>query len=125
VSQSVASVTVAYNGAGVLQRHVEALLGQVRPLQEIVVVDNGSGDGTCSLIAERYPQVTATAHPKQGGEIGARRGGGVRVERIHPVHERHLATRARSRDPGDEGQEQAAASGGSGTDDLAEPTRRK
>jgi rhamnosyltransferase len=54
---SVASVTTAYNAASVLPRQMDALLRQTRPLQEIVVVDNGSTDGTNRLLAERYPQV--------------------------------------------------------------------
>lgn len=57
MSPSIASVTVAYNGANILPRHIEALLRQVRPLQEVIVVDNGSSDGTSALVAERYPQV--------------------------------------------------------------------
>jgi len=70
VTQSIASVTVAYNGAKVLQQHIEALLGQMRPLQEIIVVDNGSSDGTCALIAERYPQVTLLRLPENLGVGG-------------------------------------------------------
>lgn len=58
MSLSVASVTVAYKAAAVLPRHIEALLRQTRPVQEIVVVDNASSDGTRELLAERYPQVT-------------------------------------------------------------------
>jgi GT2 family glycosyltransferase len=48
---------VAYNAASVLPRQLDALLRQTRPLQEIVVVDNGSTDGTGRLLAERYPEV--------------------------------------------------------------------
>jgi GT2 family glycosyltransferase len=57
VSLSVASVTVVYNDARVLPRQIDALLRQTRPLQEIVVVDNASTDGTSELLADRYPQV--------------------------------------------------------------------
>jgi GT2 family glycosyltransferase len=49
---------VGYNGARVLPRQIEALLRQTRPLQEIVVVDNASTDGTRTLLSQRYPQVT-------------------------------------------------------------------
>jgi GT2 family glycosyltransferase len=58
VKVSVASVTVVYNAAPVLPVHLEALLRQKRPLQEIVVVDNASTDSVGMLLAERYPQVT-------------------------------------------------------------------
>lgn len=58
MSVSVASVTVAYNAALVLHGQMEALLRQTRPIEEIIVVDNASTDGTRALVAERYPQVT-------------------------------------------------------------------
>jgi hypothetical protein len=72
--------------------------------------------------AQRRAETACTLHPEQRGEIDAGRRGGGGIERIHPVHVGHLPA---SRDPGDEGQEQAAAAGGSGADDLAEPTRRE
>src|SRR3974377_445915 len=58
MSLSVASVTVAYNAAKVLPRQIDALRRQTRALQEIIVVDNASSDGTDAMLAERYPQVT-------------------------------------------------------------------
>jgi GT2 family glycosyltransferase len=70
VSGSVASVTVAYNGARVLPRLVEALFRQTRPLQEIVVIDNASSDGTDELLARNYPQVTVLRMPENLGAAG-------------------------------------------------------
>ena len=43
---SVASITISYNGKSLLARHINSLLAQKRPIDEIVVVDNGSVDGT-------------------------------------------------------------------------------
>jgi GT2 family glycosyltransferase len=68
---SIASVTVAYNDASVLPRQIEALLRQTRPLEEIVIVDNASVDGTCALLAKRYPQVTVLHMPGNLGVGGA------------------------------------------------------
>ncbi len=68
---SVASVTVAYNAARVLPRQMEALLRQTRPLQEMVVVDNASTDGTSDLLTERYPQVTVLRMSENLGMGGA------------------------------------------------------
>jgi rhamnopyranosyl-N-acetylglucosaminyl-diphospho-decaprenol beta-1,3/1,4-galactofuranosyltransferase len=71
VSLSVASVTVAFNAAGVLPRQIEALLQQTRPLREIIVVDNASSDGTSAMIAEQYPQVTILRMAENLGAAGA------------------------------------------------------
>jgi GT2 family glycosyltransferase len=71
VTCSVASVTTAYNSAGALARHIDALLAQKRPLQEIIVVDNASRDGTSALLAGRYPQVTVLRMPENLGTGGA------------------------------------------------------
>jgi GT2 family glycosyltransferase len=68
---SLASVTVAYNAALILPRQLDALLRQTRPLQEIVVVDNGSTDSTAELIAQRYPQVTVLRMSQNLGMGGA------------------------------------------------------
>ena len=68
---SIASVTTAYNAARVLPRQMDALLRQTLPLKEIVVVDNASTDGTRSLLAERYPQVTILSLPENAGAAGA------------------------------------------------------
>ncbi|HXM94418.1 MAG TPA: glycosyltransferase [Candidatus Dormibacteraeota bacterium] len=68
---SVASVTTAHNAARLLPRQMEALLAQTRALQEIVVVDNASSDGTAEMLAERYPQVTVLRMPENLGAAGA------------------------------------------------------
>jgi rhamnopyranosyl-N-acetylglucosaminyl-diphospho-decaprenol beta-1,3/1,4-galactofuranosyltransferase len=70
VSGSVASVTVAYNGAQVLPRQIEALSRQTHPLREIIVVDNASTDGTAAMLAQRYPQVTVLRMPENLGAAG-------------------------------------------------------
>lgn len=71
MNTSVASVTALYNSERVLARHIESLLGQTRPLQEIIVVDNASTDGTAKILAEDYPQVTVVRLAKNLGAAGA------------------------------------------------------
>ena len=71
MSLSVASVTVAYNAAEMLPQQIEALLLQARPVQEIIVVDNASTDGTGAMLAERYPQVTVLRMEENLGAAGA------------------------------------------------------
>lgn len=70
LNPSIASITTAYNAAKVLPRQIDALLAQSRPLQEIVVIDNGSRDGTRAMLAERYPQVTVLSLPQNVGAAG-------------------------------------------------------
>ncbi|HVI11185.1 MAG TPA: glycosyltransferase family 2 protein [Candidatus Binatia bacterium] len=54
---SVASVTVAFNGAAQLPGHLDALRRQTLSLDEIVVVDNASQDGTVAMLSSNYPGV--------------------------------------------------------------------
>jgi GT2 family glycosyltransferase len=86
VSQSVASVTVAYNAGDLLLRQMEALLQQTRPLQEVIVVDNASSDGTSALVAERYPQVTVLRIPENLG-IGAGLAAGLTYAALEKRHD--------------------------------------
>jgi GT2 family glycosyltransferase len=55
---AIASVTVAWNGANTISRHLEALRSQTVPLQEIIVVDNASSDETVGLLRREFPTVT-------------------------------------------------------------------
>jgi GT2 family glycosyltransferase len=71
VNLSVASVTIAYNAANALPKQMDALLGQTRSLQEIIVVDNASTDDTSALLAGQYPQVTVLRMPENLGAAGA------------------------------------------------------
>lgn len=67
---SIASVTVAYNGAGVLPKQLDALARQSRPLNEIIVVNNGSTDKTLDLLSAKYPQATVLNLPVNVGVGG-------------------------------------------------------
>lgn len=67
---SVASVTVAYNGAAVLSGHLESLKRQSCQIDEIVVVDNASTDQTRNLLARRYPRVKQLSLPCNRGIAG-------------------------------------------------------
>jgi len=68
---SVASITTTYNNSSRLPKQIEAVLGQSRPLQEIIVVDNASNDGTATMLTERYPQITVLRMSENLGAAGA------------------------------------------------------
>jgi rhamnopyranosyl-N-acetylglucosaminyl-diphospho-decaprenol beta-1,3/1,4-galactofuranosyltransferase len=66
----IASVTVAYNAAHLLPQQLDVLQRQSRPLDEIVVVNNASTDGTLRLLSAEYPQVTILDLPANTGTGG-------------------------------------------------------
>jgi glycosyltransferase involved in cell wall biosynthesis len=46
-----------FNRAHTLDRALESVLTQRRPPDEVIVVDDGSEDGTAAMVRSRYPQV--------------------------------------------------------------------
>jgi GT2 family glycosyltransferase len=80
---SIASVTVAYNGARVLPRQLDALHQQTWRPDEIVVVDNASSDNTVSTIEKNYSEVTIL---KQAENCGV--GGGYAAGLQYAINER-------------------------------------
>lgn len=83
---SAASVTLTYNAVHLVSHHVEALLRQTRPLDEIIIVDNASTDGTCALLAEHYPQVTLLRMSQNLG-VGGGLGEGMAYATLKKRHD--------------------------------------
>lgn len=54
----VAAIVVTYNRKELLRECLLALLSQTRPLDEIIVIDNASTDGTDQLIKEKFAGIT-------------------------------------------------------------------
>jgi GT2 family glycosyltransferase len=52
-----AVIVLSWNGAGYLPGCLDALLGQQGAAANLLVVDNGSADGSAELVRERYPAV--------------------------------------------------------------------
>ena len=86
MSWSVASVTVAYNDVDALKRQMDALLRQTRPLQEIIVVDNASTDGTSASLAASYPGVKVLQMPENLG-VGGGFASGLSYAAIEKRHD--------------------------------------
>jgi GT2 family glycosyltransferase len=74
---TVASVTVNANGGASLTSQLESLAAQSHPLDEIVVVDNGSTDGSREEVERRFPSVTMLPLGSNQG-VGAAFSAGLR-----------------------------------------------
>lgn len=66
------AVVVNWNGRDYLPRCLEALLAQVPPPDEVIVVDNHSDDGSREVVAAAFPQVRVLDTGRNGGPCLAR-----------------------------------------------------
>lgn len=67
---SVAAVVVTFNRLELLRDCLDALRRQRRPLDEIILVDNGSTDGTADAVLVDYPEVVVFALGSNTGGAG-------------------------------------------------------
>ena len=67
---SVAAVVLNYNGKDVTLEALKSLTAMDYPAYHLVVVDNGSTDGSYEAIAERYPQVAQVRTEENLGPAG-------------------------------------------------------
>ncbi|MCC9053035.1 glycosyltransferase family 2 protein [Microbacterium sp. F2E] len=65
-----AAVVVSYNRLPLLKKCLAALEGQTRRLDEIIVVDNGSTDGSADYVEQEHPSVTLFRTAKNLGGAG-------------------------------------------------------
>jgi GT2 family glycosyltransferase/2-polyprenyl-3-methyl-5-hydroxy-6-metoxy-1,4-benzoquinol methylase len=69
-STTVAAAIITYNRGNVLRQSLSALLNQTRPLDEIIVIDNASSDGTPEIVAEEFPSVRLVRMQENTGAAG-------------------------------------------------------
>jgi len=67
---SVIAVVVTYNRRDLLRECLSALSAQTRPPDRVFVVDNASTDGSRSVVAEEFPEVSVLALPENVGGAG-------------------------------------------------------
>lgn len=67
----VSIVVPNYNGIKYIQTCLDALRKQTMEDVEILVIDNGSEDGSCELVEENYPEVQLVKMGKNTGFCGA------------------------------------------------------
>jgi N-acetylglucosaminyl-diphospho-decaprenol L-rhamnosyltransferase len=70
----VSAVVVTYNAAPWIERSLESLRGTDA---EVIVVDNGSTDGTVELVRDRFPEARLIEHENRG--FGAGTNAGMRL----------------------------------------------
>lgn len=73
-ANSVAAVIPTYNRAGVLKRAIDSILCQSHPVAEIVVVDDGSTDGTAQVVAKYANRINYIFQKNSGGAAARNRG---------------------------------------------------
>jgi rhamnopyranosyl-N-acetylglucosaminyl-diphospho-decaprenol beta-1,3/1,4-galactofuranosyltransferase len=66
----VCTVVVTYNRKNLLRQTLASVLGQTRPPDHVLVVDNGSVDGTAALLTSEFPQVTVLKQTENLGGAG-------------------------------------------------------
>lgn len=75
----VSVVVPTHERAVLVERALASIEAQTRPAEEILVVDDGSSDGTAERLAERFPRVTVLGQPHRG--VSAARNRGIRRAR--------------------------------------------
>lgn len=74
---NVSVIIPSFNRRAVLSRALHSVYAQSLPALEVIVVDDGSTDGTDEMVQTRFPQVTYVYQPNGG--VSAARNNGIRL----------------------------------------------
>src|SRR6202007_2441779 len=69
------AVIPAFNRRTYISRAIDSVIGQTVPVDEILVIDDGSTDGTAEAVESRYGSVVRVVRQANSGVAGARRRG--------------------------------------------------
>ncbi|HOM77565.1 MAG TPA: glycosyltransferase family A protein, partial [Anaerohalosphaeraceae bacterium] len=75
--RSISVVIPAYNCQAYIRRAIDSVLGQSRPADEIIVVDDGSTDGTAEAVRTYGAKVILIQQENAG--VSAARNAGIRA----------------------------------------------
>ncbi len=76
-NNSISVIIPTFNRQQVLGRAIDSVLAQTRPADEIIIIDDGSTDGTEAYIKETYPDLHYIFQPNKG--ISTARNQGIRA----------------------------------------------
>lgn len=71
---TISVIIPSHNRGHLLPRALDSVLAQTRPPAEIIVVDDGSSDGTAAMLAADYPEVRCLRQPNEGVSGARNRG---------------------------------------------------
>ncbi len=78
---SISVIIPTYNRRGTLSRALDSVLAQTYPAHEIIVIDDGSTDGSAAWIRDQYPQIILLEQENQG--VSAARNHGINESTGH------------------------------------------
>lgn len=67
MSQSITIIIPSFNGKELLEKHLPHIIKNSPEADKIIIVDDGSTDGTCGWLADNYPRVTCLHHARNIG----------------------------------------------------------
>jgi GT2 family glycosyltransferase len=70
-TETVCSVVITFQRRDMCRVTLQHLLAQERPVDEILVIDNGTTDGTAAMLDEEFPTVTHLRMERNVGPAGA------------------------------------------------------
>lgn len=73
--REISVVVPSFNRAALLPETLDAILAQSVPPLEVIVVDDGSTDGTAAMLSARYPGLVRVLRIENSGDLAARNAG--------------------------------------------------
>ncbi len=74
---NISVIVPTYERRDLIARALDSVMGQTLPAAEIIVIDDGSTDGTADFVARNFPSVKLLCQPHRG--VSAARNHGIRV----------------------------------------------